>query len=196
MDYPSIDRLAELQQLIADFAKVERVPHMADNGKPENDVEHSFGLAITCWFLQPKIAPELDLGEILKYALAHDVVELHAGDTFIFDEAGAATKEERERAALTTIDKDWPDFPDLATYAEGYMDKISEEAKFVKAVDKILPLLMVELGEKNEFWHRHKITLKMERDNKVTIHVSKYMSPYYEKVIDWLDQQGHMYPED
>ena len=49
MDYPSIDRLAELQQLIADFAKVKRMPHLADNGMEENDVEHSFGLALTCW---------------------------------------------------------------------------------------------------------------------------------------------------
>ena len=86
MDYPSLNRLAELQQLIADFAKVKRVPHLADNGQPENDMEHSYGLALTCWYLQPKIAPELSLSEILQYALAHDIVELHAGDTFIFDD--------------------------------------------------------------------------------------------------------------
>jgi 5'-deoxynucleotidase YfbR-like HD superfamily hydrolase len=61
MKYPSMARIAELQQFIADFAKVERVPQLADTGRPENDVEHSFGLALTCWFLAPKIAPELSL---------------------------------------------------------------------------------------------------------------------------------------
>lgn len=193
MDYPSIDRLAELQQLIADFAKVKRMPHLADNGAEENDVEHSFGLALTCWYLQPKIAADLDLAKILQYALAHDIVELHAGDTFIFDEKNWETKEERERAALARIEKDWSDFPDLADHARGYMNKADEEAKFVKAVDKLLPVIMVELGEKDAFWHRHKITLAMERDNKVTIHVSDRMSPYYERLIEWLDERGHMF---
>lgn len=192
-DYPSIDRLADLQQLIADFAKVKRMPHLADNGQPENDVEHSYGLALTCWYLQPKIAPELDLLKILQHALAHDIVELHAGDTFIFDEENWATKEDRERVALKQVAKDWPDFPELARHAEDYMNKADEEAKFVKAVDKILPVIMVELGEKEAFWNKHKVTLGMERDNKVTIHVSDHVSPYYEKLVDWLDERGHMY---
>lgn len=192
MDYPSLDRLADLQQLIADFAKVQRVPHLADNGQPENDVEHSFGLALTCWYLQPKIAPNLDLLKILQHALAHDLVELHAGDTFIFDEENWATKDERERAALERITHDWPDFPELAEHARNYMDKVDDEAKFVKAVDKLLPVIMVELGEKEAFWKRHNITLEMERDNKVTVHVSDYVSPYYEKLINWLDERGNI----
>lgn len=191
-DYPSMDRLAELQQLIADFARVERVPHLADLGRAENDVEHSFGLAITCWYLQPKIAPELNIGKILEIALAHDIVELHAGDTFVFDTERSATKDQREREAAEQIAKDWPDFPELVERTVEYMDKASEEAKFVKAVDKILPVVMVELGEKTAYWKRHNITLQMEVDNKKTIHVSDIVSPYYEKLIAWLDKRDNI----
>lgn len=192
MDYPSLDRIAELQQLIADFAKVKRMPHLADNGTPENDVEHSFGLALTCWYLHPKIAPDLNLAEILKYALAHDIVELHAGDTFIFDEENWAKKEARETAALERIRNDWQDFSEMGDYAEGYMKKETEEAKFVKAVDKLLPVIMVELGEKSAFWNKHNITLEMERQNKVTIHVSERMKPYHELLIRWLAERGNI----
>jgi putative hydrolase of HD superfamily len=192
-DYPSMDRLADLQQMIADFAKVKRVPHLADNGIPENDVEHSFGLALTCWYLHPKIAPELDLSKILQYALAHDIVELHAGDTFVFDTERAASKDAREREAAEQIRKDWPDFLPLVEYTEGYMNKVDAEARFVKAVDKLLPVIMVELGEKNEYWKRHGITLSMERDNKVTIRVSDSVAPYYEMLIEWLDERGNMH---
>lgn len=191
-DYPSMDRLAELQQLIADFAKVKRVPHLADNGRPENDVEHSFGLALTCWYLQPKIAPQLDLLKIFQYALAHDIVELHAGDTYVFDEGLVATKDERERAALTQISYDWPDFSELTIYAEGYMDKADEEAKFVKAVDKLLPVIMIDIGEKQVWWHKYNVTLEMEREHKKSIRVSNYVSPYYELLIDWLDKNGNI----
>jgi putative hydrolase of HD superfamily len=192
-DYPSMDRLADLQQMIADFAKVKRVPHLADNGIPENDVEHSFGLALTCWYLHPKIAPDLDLSKVLQYALAHDIVELHAGDTFVFDTERAASKDAREREAAEQIRKDWPDFLPLVEYTEGYMNKVDAEARFVKAVDKLLPVIMVELGEKNEYWKRHGITLSMERDNKVTIRVSDSVAPYYEMLIEWLDERGNMH---
>lgn len=192
-DYPSMNRLAELQQLIADFAKVERVAPMGDTGHRENDVEHSYGLALTCWYLQPKIAPNLDLLKIFQYALAHDIVEVHAGDTFVFDETNKATKDTREREALEQVRADWPDFPDLAAYAAGYMDKADDEARFVKAVDKILPVLLIELGlEHYNVWVERSVTLAHERDNKVSIHVSEYLSPYYEQLLAWLDERGNI----
>lgn len=192
--YPSIDRIAELQQFIADLARVERVPQLADLGRPENDVEHSYGLALTCWYLAPKIAPELSLEKIFSYALSHDTVEIHAGDTFIFaDPCELATKSDREDAAIAQIQQDWPDFPELSDYAEGYKNKRDEEAKFVYAVDKILPVLMVNLGEKSEFWNRHKITLAMEIEQKQTILKSDIVAPYYQKLIDWLGEPNYFY---
>jgi putative hydrolase of HD superfamily len=192
--YPSVERLAELQQFIADFAKVERVPHLADTGRAENDVEHSYGLALTCWFLAPKIAPQLSLEKIFTYALAHDTVEIHAGDTFVFGSpAEIASKAEREAAALVSLRKRWPDFTEMTTAAESYAAKADEEAKFVKAVDKILPVLMINLGEKEAFWRRHKITLQMEAENKHTIEVSEIVAPYYQQLIDWMSNPDYMY---
>jgi putative hydrolases of HD superfamily len=192
--YPPVQRIAELQQFIADFARIERVPHLADTGRRENDVEHSYGLALTCWYLAPKIAPELSLEKIFAYAIAHDTVELHAGDTFVFaDSEKVATKSDREDEAIEQLQKDWPDFPEMVAAAKGYKNKVDEEAKFVKAVDKLLPVLMVNLGEKDAFWHRHKITLEMEIENKHTIEVSDVMAPYYDMIIDWLQNPNYMY---
>jgi len=193
-EHPTVQRIAELQQFIADFARVLRVPHLADLGRKENDVEHSFGLALTCWYLAPKIVPELNLEKIFKYALAHDTVEIHAGDTFIFapqDELDS--KSGREDAAIERLKKDWPDFLELAEAAKGYKDKIDEEAKFVKAVDKILPVLMVNLGEKSKFWERHQITLDMEIENKLSLKVSDYFAPYYEKLVAWISDPDYFY---
>jgi len=189
MDYPSMERLAELQQMIADFAKVKRAVPLADTNDAENDVEHSYGLAITCWYLHDKIAPELDLGKILRYALSHDIVELHAGDTYPWDVEAVATKYDREKAALRQIESDWPDFSQLIEFSEGYADKIDEEAKFTYAVDKLLPIMMIELGGGKSLWEKKRLSLAMERENKVTILKSDVMSPYYEKLLHWLDQR-------
>lgn len=188
---PSIDRLAELQALIVQLAGVERIYNLPGLERRENDADHSYGLALTCWFLQPKIAPELDLLEIFKYALAHDLVEVHAGDTYVFDTDALAGKEGSERAAIEQLRRDWPDFESMAGYAEKYMDKASEEAKFVKAVDKMLPVLLIEL-DGADAWKKHQVTLEMLRQNKVTMHVSEYISPYYQRMIDWLDKRGNV----
>lgn len=191
-DYPSMDRLAELQQLIADFSKVKRAVPLADANDAENDVEHSYGLAMTCWYLHDKIAPELDLSKILRYALAHDIVEIHAGDTYPWDEAAVATKYDREKAAIRQIEKDWEDFPMIVEFAEGYADKINEEAKFAYAVDKILPVMMIELADAKAIWKKKKLNLDAEHKNKVTILKSDIVAPYYQKLIDWLEERGNI----
>jgi putative hydrolase of HD superfamily len=191
-DYPSMDRLAELQQLIADFAKIRRAVPLADAHDGENDVEHSYGLAMTCWYLHDKIAPELDLSKILRYALSHDIVELHAGDTYPWDEAAVATKYEREKAAMRQIEKDWHDFPMIVEFAEGYADKVDEEARFAYAVDKLLPIFMIELGDAKAIWNEKQLNLEMERENKVTILKSEIVAPYYEKLLEWLDERGNI----
>lgn len=191
---PSIDRVAELQQLVADFAHVLRMPQLADTGRTENDVDHSFGLALTCWFLAPKVAPNLNLEKILKYALAHDIVEIHSGDAFAFDEEAVARKPELEKKALKQLQKDWPDFPELTEAASGYMDKLDPEARFVYTIDKILPAVMVMLGEKETFWKRHKITLEMEKaEKRGKMRHSPEALPYLNMLIEWMAEHGSFY---
>jgi putative hydrolase of HD superfamily len=191
-DYPSVDRISDLQKLVANFAQVERAVNLADSGRPENDVDHSFGLALSCWYLQLHVAPSLDVSKILRYALSHDIVEVHAGDTYVFDKAGVATKETRERDALTTLKNEWEDFSELTDFAEGYMTKRDEEAKFVYAVDKMLPLIMIELGDAKATWKKKSITLQMEIDNKKTILRSEQVAPYYTLIIEWLDARNNI----
>lgn len=191
---PNMERIAELQRMIADFAKIERHVHLADSGRPENDVEHSFGLALTCWFIAHKAAPELDLQKILLYALAHDIVELHAGDTFIFDTERVKGKSAREDAAIDQLYKDWPDFPELAQAAYDYKNKANAEAKFVYAIDKLLPPIMINLGEKEAYWQRHKITIgKHDANRKPKIRTSPEAAHYHEALSEWLQKSGLLY---
>jgi putative hydrolases of HD superfamily len=191
---PSVQRIAELQQLIADFAKVKRVLELADNGQLENDVEHSYGLALTCWFVASKVAPDLNLERVLLYALAHDIVELHSGDTYVFDKEGVKTKQIREDAALERIRKDWPDFPELVDAAEGYKEKRDAEAKFVYTIDKMLPPILINLGEKEGFWNKNKVTIEMHENEKgKKMKHSPEALPYLEALNEWLRDPDYFY---
>lgn len=193
-DLPSIDRVADLQQLIITFAQIMRVPQLGTVKRPENDVEHSFGLALTCWFLAPKVAPELNLEKILRYALAHDIVEIHSGDTFVFDKPAVRDKAAREELALKQLEKDWPDFTELTEAAQTYKDKADPEARFVYTIDKILPSIMVNLGEKEIFWNRHKITREMEAaEKRGKMQHSPEALPYLDMLIAWMDEHGGFY---
>lgn len=196
VQYPSIQRIAELQLFITSLAKIDRTQHLADIGRAENDVEHSFGLALTCWFLAARVAPELNLERILCYAIAHETVEVYSGDTFIYgDPSDIATKSDRENTAIKKLYSEWPDFTEMVDAAKRYKNKTDEEVKFVSAVDKLLPALMINLGEKSTFWNRHKITLEMEIENKHSIEVSDRVAPYYRKLIDWLKESNECYKE-
>lgn len=191
---PSMDRLVELQQLISDFAHVERMIKIGPAKRPENDVEHSFGLAVTAWFVAEHIAPDLDMEKVLKYALIHDLVEIYAGDTFSHAPASHLTaKKQREQEALARLAREWPDFPDLIEYVERYEQRTDEESKFVYAVDKILPPLMSATSDKAEGWKRHKITHEMEKKQKAKIMESKVMAPYYQDLINWEKANGYFY---
>jgi len=196
--YPLIERIVELQQLVAEFSEILRAVPLMKTGRKENDVDHSFGLALTCWFLAPKIAPHLDLSKILRYALAHDIVELYAGDMFAFsDQSLLATKSDREDAALAQIAEDWPDFPELAQYAKDYKEKIDAEAKFVYSIDKILPVVMVKTGEDESFWKRHKITKEMhEAEKRKKMRHSPEVLPYLDMLNEWAANPDNFYKPD
>lgn len=184
---PSIERIAELQQLIADFSEIKRHINIADKGRKENDVEHSFGLALTAWFLASHLAPHLDIGKVLKYALAHDIVELHAGDTFIFDKEAVATKSMREDSALDQLYKDLPDFKGLVDAAHDYKSKADAEARFVYTVDKMVAPLMIYLGERDTYWKKHKITKDMHSAaKKETMRYSKELEGYSDMLAEFL----------
>ncbi|HET7060262.1 MAG TPA: HD domain-containing protein [Candidatus Saccharimonadales bacterium] len=191
---PSMDRLMELQQLIADFADIKRMVPIMDKQRSENDVEHSYGLALTCWFLAPKIAPTLALTKILKYALAHDIVEIHSGDVFAFDKKKVHTKDAQEDRALNKLGREWADFPELVDAARTYKNKSDAEARFVYAVDKILPAIMTKIGVDEKFWTKHKITREMhETEKRTKMSHSPEVLPYVDLINEWMLNPDRFY---
>ena len=192
---PSIERLAELQRLLVKFAEIYRVVPFSKQ-RSENDSEHSFSLAITCWFLAPKIAPKLSLEKILLYALAHDLVEIYSGDTYVFDQAGQQTKLAREKSSLDRLAREWPDFPELTEAAEGYMNKADAEAKFVYAIDKMLPPLITKTGDDVEFYRRLKITKDMHDTEKANkMRHSPEAAPYLQMLNEWMVKDDTFYKD-
>ncbi|MEO6536631.1 MAG: HD domain-containing protein [Candidatus Paceibacterota bacterium] len=184
----NLEKLIEFSKLITAFQKIERALYNPGTDRHENDVEHSYHLAMTAWYLIDSEKLDLDLSLVLKYALAHDLVEVHAGDTFVFteDTAHLESKHARELAAAKQLGKEFPEFSDMHMIIEGYEKRESREAKFVYALDKILPIL-INYEDKGRAWKEHGVTLekiKGEKLNKVAL--SPEVVPYFDALIELL----------
>jgi len=156
--------VTDLQQLISGvvlpFYQVSRhTPLRFAPGTWENDAEHSWSLSLLACALAPHIDEALDIGVIAQFATVHDLVEVHAGDTSNFaSDDEKATKDERERAGLQKLQAQLTALPWVCKTIEAYESQTSAEAKFVKSVDKILPLLF-DYVEDGLFYRENRITL-------------------------------------
>ena len=130
--------------LEADKSKqVFRQTYLSDGTRKENDAEHSWHLALMCALLSEYANEPIDVAKTMIMVLIHDLIEIDAGDTYAYDEAGNATKRERELKAADRIFKLLPD--DQAAWLRGLWEEFEEaetpEARFALALDKVQPVL-------------------------------------------------------
>ncbi|NJD19197.1 MAG: HD domain-containing protein [Gemmatimonadetes bacterium] len=125
----------------------------------ENSAEHSWHLGVMASLLAEYAPEDVDLERTLTMLLVHDVVEIDAGDTFAFDDAALAHKEERERRAADRLFGLLP--PDQAGKLRGLWDEFeagsTPEARFANALDRFHALLQ-NVQNRGGTWKRHGVT--------------------------------------
>jgi len=145
------DTVIELGQLALAFGRVDRITLQEDGQTPESDTDHTVMLGLIGVALARRwFAGDLDAGLVAQYALVHDLVEVYAGDTptLRITEEGRRAKREREEAAYLQIAERFAmSLPSLATTIAEYELLRTPEARFVKALDKILPKITHVLND-------------------------------------------------
>ena len=138
-------RLKQLINFVREIEKLQRIKreiYYPDKSQ-ENDAEHSWHVAMIVMTLANEFDPKADKLKMLKMALIHDLVEIYAGDTFLFDEEGQKTKEKRELDAAKKLFKILPE--DIAKefweLFEEFEALATAEAKIVKSIDHLQPLI-------------------------------------------------------
>jgi 5'-deoxynucleotidase YfbR-like HD superfamily hydrolase len=124
------------------FGRVDRITYHDDGTTPESDTDHTVMLGLIACAFAERHLPDLDLGLIAQYALVHDLVEVYAGDTptLRINAEQRASKEEREMAAYRRIyDEFHASLPWVHTMIAFYEARDTPEARYVKAMDKLLP---------------------------------------------------------
>lgn len=128
--------------------------------RPENSAEHSWHLAMMAIVLAEHAPPGTDIGRVTGMVLVHDLVEIDAGDLFLYaDQERQRQQEIAEQAAADRIFAILP--ADQAAVLRRLWDEFSErrtpEAKFARALDRLQPMLE-NLRAGGGTWRLHGIT--------------------------------------
>ncbi|MFC7304173.1 HD family hydrolase [Streptomyces monticola] len=110
----------------------------------ENDAEHSWHLAMMVLLLAEYSDEPIDIGHTVQLVLIHDLIEIYAGDTPLYDSAAGVDQREREVEAADELFALLPEDQALRVRAlwDEFEERRTPEARFAKAMDRLQPLLL------------------------------------------------------
>ncbi|YCO04868.1 HD domain-containing protein [Vibrio sp. VNB-15] len=135
-------------------------------GRLENSGEHSWHVALMAVLMQEHANVPVDIGRVMKMLLIHDVVEIDAGDTFVYDVAASKEQEEKELKAAERLFSMLPSDQgaDLLALWKEFEAAQSDDAKYAKALDRLIPMLL-NYHNDGQSWKEHGVT----REQALTI---------------------------
>ncbi|WP_420320377.1 HD domain-containing protein [Flagellimonas sp.] len=143
MKFDNLLRQIKFIKEIDKLKYIQRKTKLFNSNRHENDAEHCWHLAMMAIVLLEHANERIDLLKVLKMVLIHDVVEIDAGDTFIYDTTRSHANTEEEMKAAKRIFGLLPakQAEDLNAIWQEFEEGKTNEAKFAKAMDRFEPLL-------------------------------------------------------
>jgi len=151
-----------LQRQLAFIVEIDKAKSILRNSlvieerRRENDAEHAWHLALMARLLADYAREAIDIDRVIEMLLVHDLVEIDAGDTFIYDTVAREQQAEKERAAADRIFGLLPSDQAAALRAswEEFEARQTPEAKFAFALDRLQPLLL-NFHTQGHAWRKH-----------------------------------------
>ncbi|MCF2499101.1 HD domain-containing protein [Dyadobacter chenhuakuii] len=143
METSSLLKQIEFIKEVDKLKYILRKTKLFNSDRHENDAEHSWHLSLMAIILAGHANSDIDLLRVVKMLLIHDIVEIDAGDTFIYDAQKNHTNTDEERLAANRIFGLLPEeqATELIAIWEEFEEGQTHEAKFARAMDRLEPLL-------------------------------------------------------
>jgi len=194
----NFEKLKKQMDFLIEVDKVKNIyrqNYITDGSRRENDAEHSWHLAMMAFILSDYTKEaDLDVLKVMKMVLIHDIVEIDAGDTFLYDEQGYLDKDERETKAAMRIFGILPEDQknEMIDLWEEFELRETKEAKFAAALDGIHPL-MNNYITKGAGWKNHDVKAKKVLEKKAYIEeISPELWEYAKKIIEECANLGYL----
>lgn len=191
------ERLKQQMDFILEVDKIKNIgrqTYLSDGKRKENDAEHSWHLALMAFLLQEHAAKSVDVTKVMIMVLIHDIVEIDAGDTYAYDEAGHKTKEAREKAAAERIfgllPKDQGEY--LRKLWEEFEAYETPEAKYAHTLDNFQPLMLNDATD-GRSWREHEVKKsQVLKRNQKTAEGSEPIMGEIHKIVDRHVEKGNL----
>jgi putative hydrolase of HD superfamily len=189
------DNLSKQVNFIKEIDKIkyiQRKTKLFNSDRPENDAEHSWHLAMMTIVLAEHADTPIDVLKVLKMVLIHDIVEIDAGDTFIYDTTKSHTNTDNELLAAKRIFGLLPveQAEELIAIWQEFEAGVTNEAKFAKSMDRFEPLLQ-NTSNNGGTWKEFDVDYdKVYEKKKVIKEGSKSLWNYTESLINESVEKG------
>ncbi|PMJ92483.1 HD domain-containing protein [Vibrio sp. 10N.261.55.A7] len=157
------ERLAKQLALVIELDQLKSVLRRtrvkSAQGRLENSAEHSWHVALMAILMEEHANESVDIARVVKMLLLHDIVEIDAGDTFVYDVAASLEQEEKELKAAQRLFAMLPSDQggELMTIWSEFEAAASADARFAKALDRIIPM-MLNFHNNGQSWIEHQVT--------------------------------------
>lgn len=155
-----MERLNKQLALLIELDKLKTVLRRtrvkAAEGRLENTAEHSWHVALMALLMEEHANEPVEIAKVVKMLLLHDIVEIDAGDTFVYDTAASKVQAEKELKAAHRLFGMLPEDQgeELMSIWLEFEAAQSPEAKFAKALDRLIPMLL-NYNNDGQSWVEH-----------------------------------------
>ncbi|MEQ9690517.1 MAG: HD domain-containing protein, partial [Bauldia litoralis] len=163
----------------------------------ETDAEHTWHIAMMAVVLADFAGPQVDVMRAVRMLLVHDIVEIDAGDTFLYAAPEVhAAQEIAERAAADRIFGllPGPQGGELRALWDEFEAHESPDAHFARTMDRLQPFLLNVFTD-GMGWRRHGVRASQVRTRmRVIADGSPALHALVERLIDESEARGYLAP--
>ncbi|CAM2838038.1 HD domain-containing protein [Vibrio rarus] len=156
-------------------------------GRLENSAEHSWHVATMALLTQEHANSQVDISRVLKMLLLHDIVEIDAGDTFVYDAVASKEQQQNELQAADRLFRFLPDDQsiELRSIWDEFEAAISDDAKFAKALDRFIPMFL-NYHNQGQSWVEHQV--KRSQVIAINSRIQQGSETLWQKALQIIDE--------
>lgn len=191
------DRLKKQIEFIVEIDKLKQIFRQTlimDETRHENDAEHSWHLAMMAMLLSEYTNEKVDVCHVIKMVMVHDIVEIDAGDTFVYDEKGYLDKPDREKKAADRIFNILPDdqAKEIRALWEEFEERKTPDAKYASALDRMQPILH-NYYTKGHSWKEHGVkSYQVLERNKIVSEIAPELWKFINEILEDSIEKGYI----
>jgi putative hydrolase of HD superfamily len=183
------EKLEKQLQFIIEIDKIKNIirkSKLFDRSRFENDAEHSWTICIMALLLKEYSNTTINMEKVISMLLIHDIVEIDAGDTFLYSDKRNVVHTDEKKAAeriFGLLDKDQKEY--FINIWEEFEERKTNEAKYAAVFDRLEPLLQNYILE-GYTWKKYNITYEMIIEKNK--HIKEASDVIWEFVLTLLEK--------